>query len=886
MQKTFIPDQQMPRKLRRRMSVGCLALILVWVLVGTLSPAAGALPVTASNISESDFDSAPSVAAGRVLPRPVKPANIDSVVLAVTKVARPDPDGVRRVGDTVIFDITIKNDGTTAIILLPASDTYDPTALQYQSAVPAPNSVTPPGTLTWNDLAAGLGGQLAAGASTTITVNFTALKPGTTTNRVDINGAVDEFGTSVPPVFSSAPVTIMEAPQIVVTKTANPTSVPETGGTVVFTVLVENPSTTQSVTINTITDDRFGTLAGDADCQVGTVLAIGGSCSFQFTRTVSGDFPGSHTNVVTVTGTGQFGDPVSDTDDAVVTFTDVLPDITVTKTANPTSVPETGGNVTFTYVVTNNSLEAATLTVLSDDKFGTLAGDADCQVGTVLPGGASCTFSATFAVPAGDYPGSHVNVFTATASDGDGNTDTAIDDATVIYTNVIPVITLTKTANPITVVEPGGAVVFTVRIDNTSIVDAVTINSLMDNIHGNLAGQGTCAVPQTIPAGGFYQCTFTANVNGVAGYTEIDTVTATGTGEDGEPLTAQDSATVTVVSAGSSIAVTKTANPTTLPEPGGSAAFTVRVDNTSPVSVINLTSLVDDIYGNLNGLGTCAVPQNIPAGSFYQCTFNGAVTGNPGTTHTDTVVATGTDNTGKTVTGSDTATVTITNVPPSILVTKTADPTEIEAPGGPIAFTVRIENTSLTDVVTINSLIDDIHGDVTLIAGSTCTVPQTLPVGASYQCTFTAIVTSRIVGYIETDTVTATGVSDDNEPVSGSDTATVTFTRPTAVDVQYFTASWTANGAKLTWAALLNVPAEFRIYRSFDPKQHGKRISTNAISPEAPAGPSSAYTWVDADVEPGGVVYYWLEVYDGASAWLGPVTPTWAARLRLPFITR
>ncbi len=55
------------------------------------------------------------------------------------------------------------------------------------------------------------------------------------------------------------------------------------------------------------------------------------------------------------------------TDDATVTYTDVLPVISVTKTASPTSVPETGGSVTFTYVVTNNSTEAVTITVLSDD---------------------------------------------------------------------------------------------------------------------------------------------------------------------------------------------------------------------------------------------------------------------------------------------------------------------------------------------------------------------------------------------------------------------------------------------------------------------------------------------------------------------------------------
>ena len=123
-----------------------------------------------------------------------------------------------------------------------------------------------------------------------------------------------------------------------------------------------------------------------------------------FTEFISGDFGGpNHVNTATVIASDGDGNTDTASDDATVTFTDVLPDITVTKTANPApaSVPETGGNVTFDFVVTNNSTEAATITALSDDKFGTLAGDADCQVGTVLAGGASCSFSATFAIPAG-----------------------------------------------------------------------------------------------------------------------------------------------------------------------------------------------------------------------------------------------------------------------------------------------------------------------------------------------------------------------------------------------------------------------------------------------------------------------------------------------------
>ena len=40
--------------------------------------------------------------------------------------------------------------------------------------------------------------------------------------------------------------------------------------------------------------------------------------------------------------------------------------------------------------------------------------------------------------------------------------------------------------------------------------------------------------------------------------------------------------------------VTKTANPTTLPEPGGPVTFTVVVRNTSAVDSITVTSLGDE----------------------------------------------------------------------------------------------------------------------------------------------------------------------------------------------------------------------------------------------------------------------------------------------------
>ena len=63
---------------------------------------------------------------------------------------------------------------------------------------------------------------------------------------------------------------------------------------------------------------------------------------------------------------------------------------------------------------------AVTITSLEDSVYGTLAGDADCMVGTVLAAGAFCEFSITEWVE-GDFSGpDHHNVFTAVAEDNDG----------------------------------------------------------------------------------------------------------------------------------------------------------------------------------------------------------------------------------------------------------------------------------------------------------------------------------------------------------------------------------------------------------------------------------------------------------------------------------
>ena len=102
--------------------------------------------------------------------------------------------------------------------------------------------------------------------------------------------------------------------------------------------------------------------------------------------------------------------------------------------------------------------------------------------------------------------------------------------------------------------------------------------------------------------------------------------------------------------------VTKTATPTSLPEPGGNATFDVTVKNTSAVDSVTISSLSDDVYGNLDGKGSCDVPQTLaPGGELQLLVHRCRVSGNAGSSHTDVVTASGTDDDGNPVSDHDDA---------------------------------------------------------------------------------------------------------------------------------------------------------------------------------------------------------------------------------------
>ena len=194
-----------------------------------------------------------------------------------------------------------------------------------------------------------------------------------------------------------------------------------------------------------------GILTGPGvDNQTNDVVSGASFKAGSYALSESGDQTGYTASNWVCTGTGtQSGNSITlsvgQSATCTITNTDIEPTIQITKTADPSAVPATGGNVTFTFTVWNTSAESVTLSSLTDTVFGDLNSKGTCSVPQTLAksdgsvGGAD-TYTCTYTLFLKGTLNSngmgyinHYNVATTTATDGN-DTTTASDDATVTFT--------------------------------------------------------------------------------------------------------------------------------------------------------------------------------------------------------------------------------------------------------------------------------------------------------------------------------------------------------------------------------------------------------------------------------------------------------------------
>ena len=234
-----------------------------------------------------------------------------------------------------------------------------------------------------------------------------------------------------------------------------------------------------------------------------------------------------------------------------------------------------------------------------------------------------------------------------------------------------------------------------------------------------------------------------------------------------------------------SISVSKSADPTSIKEPGGPVTFSVRVTNTSADVNVVITNVVDDKFGDLDddgGSGCFDVPINLAPGAFASCQFTEPVTGPGGTTHVDTVTASGTDANGTPVSASDSAEVVITPRLIDLVVTKQAtSPTKLH---GTVHYALTVTNKG-PDTATNVQLADPAPAGITYLTATssqgTCTVAPALVTCSLGTLapgqTVTIAITGRsdtVGSHTNTATVTGAGGRETNPADNTASAVTVT----------------------------------------------------------------------------------------------------------------
>ncbi|MGH3132147.1 MAG: prealbumin-like fold domain-containing protein [Gaiellaceae bacterium] len=218
-----------------------------------------------------------------------------------------------------------------------------------------------------------------------------------------------------------------------------------------------------------------------------------------------------------------------------------------------------------------------------------------------------------------------------------------------------------------------------------------------------------------------------------------------------------------------SISVSKSASPTQLEEPGGQVTYSVTIQNTSNV-MVSITQVVDDKFGNLenvaggNPSGCFDVPINIEPGDSVNCMFPKSITGAGGTSHVNVVTASGSDEFGNPVTGSDDARVDLTPRLIDLQIVKEAtSPTPLN---GIVNYTMTVTNKG-PNAATNVQLADPAPSGITYLTASpsqgTCNLTPSL-----VTCSLGSIAAGESVTVRVTARATTVGMHTNVATVTGS----------------------------------------------------------------------------------------------------------------------
>ncbi len=312
-----------------------------------------------------------------------------------------------------------------------------------------------------------------------------------------------------------------------------------------------------------------------------------------------------------------------------------------------------------------------------------------------------------------------------------------------------PSLAISKTADK-SAAHVGDTITYTYLVTNTGGTSLSYI-SITDDKTGSTTDTSTAVL-------GIGE-TWEFSANYVVSSTDPDILTNTavvsGTDPEGQVVTAQATASVTIMSP--SITITKTAEPAEVRD-GESVTYTYTVTNTGNTTLSAVT-VDDSLIGNVGSNGELEVGESWELTAIYTVSINDS------SPLVNTATASATDGQGLIVTGQASASVEILR--PTISLTKTAEPAEVYD-GESVTYTYTVTNTGNTTLSAV-TVDDDLVGNV----GSN----GELEAGESWELTATYTVSTSDSSPL-VNIATASATDGQGRIVTGQASASVEILRP------------------------------------------------------------------------------------------------------------
>jgi uncharacterized repeat protein (TIGR01451 family) len=727
--------------------------------------------------------------------------------LSITKTDSPDPV---LLSQNLTYNLTVMNGGPSPATGVLVTDNL-PSSVTYVSATPSQGSCTHYG----NSVTCSLG-NMANGATATVTIVVTVNSTGTISNTANVTGCVSDPNTSNN--SSTASTTVNPSANLSITKTDSPDPV-TAGGTLTYTLTVSNagPSTATGVSVTdtlpagvtfvsaTGTGWTCSQSSGVVTCtrsslSVGTAPVI----TITVTAPTTG---GTITNTASVTS--GVADPNTGNNTATQSTTvNGSADLSITKTDSPDPVLA-GQNLTYTITVTNGGPSTATGVTVTDTlpagvtfvsatpSQGSCSGTSTvtCNLGS-LTNGASATITI---IVTPTTTGTISNTASVTSGVTDPNTsNNSASQSTTVDPSANLAITKTDSPDPVIV---GQNLTYSLTVTNggPSTATGVTVTDTLPagvTFVSATPSQGSCSGTSTVT------CNLGSLANGgVATITIIVTPTATGnisntasvTSGVTDPNTSNNSSTAsTTVNGSADLSITKTDSPDPV-QVGQNLTYTITVTNNGPNSATGVT-VTDTLPAGVTFVSATPSQGSCSGTSTVTCnlgTLGNGVSANVTIIVTPTVTGT-ISNTASVTSGvtdpntgnnSSTASTTVNPVPPTnadLSITKTDSPDPVPNVGENLTYTITVTNNgpaTATGVVMTDTLPSTVswisstptQGSCSGTTTVTCNL-GTLSNGAS--ATITIVVMTNPPAGMISNTASVTG--NQTDPNTANNTATQT----------------------------------------------------------------------------------------------------------------